>query len=127
MVKVGSASLSDDTGVVHLEGKLVGLDGYRDWSKSDGSGELGWAVWSDISECLDEALSLGGNVFASSVHGSVWIVRLELKWVLLNVLEGVVHETTVASFVAERAGAVNELLLRVGLESLGLQEHSSLD
>jgi hypothetical protein len=35
VVKVLSASLGNDTGSVHLEGNLVGLNGDRDWSKSD--------------------------------------------------------------------------------------------
>jgi len=46
--------------------------------------------------------------------GFVWVLRLGLEWVALNILESVVHESTIASVVL--LGAVNELLLGEGVK-----------
>ena len=49
VVELGSAGSSrNDTGVVHLEDSLVGLDGNGDWLDVDGSLELGDAHVLDI-------------------------------------------------------------------------------
>ena len=115
MVELGSASRAgDDTSSVTLEGNLIGLDGNRDWSLGNSGLELSRAHRLDILESSNFTNTLRGIVFADSISGSVRIVSLELKRSSLNVLESVVHETTIASVVL--LGAVNELLLGVGLE-----------
>ena len=53
---------------------------------------------------------------------------LGLNSVLLDVLEGVVHKTTIAAHVSvDASSAVNELLLGVGVESTSGKELSTLD
>jgi len=127
VIELGTASGGDDTTGVSLENGLVGLDGNGDWVLGDGGEHLGLVTLLDISVGLDVTLTLGGLVLALSLSGSVLVVRLEHEWGLLDVLEGVVHETTVAAHVTEGAGAVNKLLLGVGLEGSGGEEHSTLD
>jgi len=115
VVELGSASRAgDDTSSVTLEGNLIGLNGNRDWSLVESGLELSRAHRLDILESSNFTNTLRGIVFADSISGSVRIVSLELKRSSLNVLESVVHETTIASVVL--LGAVNELLLGVGLE-----------
>jgi len=127
VVELLSTSLGDDSLGVVLEGRLIGLDGDGDWLLVEGSLKLVNGVGLNIGESGNLSLSLGGVVLALSLLGSVGVVRLELKWVLLDVLEGVVHESTVASHVSEGSRAVDELLLGVGLELSGLHEHSTFD
>jgi hypothetical protein len=61
----------------------------------------------------------------SSVARGVWIVGLELEWSGLNVIESVVHESTIASTVL--GGAGDELLLREGLKCSTLDGISTFD
>ena len=108
VVEVVSASVGDDTGVVSLEGELVGLDGNGDWSLSDGSLELvSGGVSGDILVGLDLTNTLGLLVHAASISGGVWVGRLGHEWGGLNVSESVVHKTTVATHVTFFGGAVN--------------------
>jgi len=124
VVELAAASAGDDTTGVHLEDHLVGLDGDGNWSLGNGGLELG-GRWADILEASDLTNTLGGLVLAGTVSGLVWVLGLELKWGGLDVLEGIVHKTTVATVVS--LGAVNELLLGEGVEGSGGEEFSTLD
>lgn len=129
VVEVGSASSGDDTTGVSLEGVLVGLNGNGDWSFSEGSLHLGDRVGWDVSESRDGTNTLGFGVSAGSSasrSGGVWVVRLEHEWVSSgDVLESVVHESTIATVVL--GGAGNELLLREGFEGSGGNGISTFD
>jgi len=124
VVELATASAGDDTTGVELEGGLVGLDGDGDWGLGDGGLELGGG-WGNIGETFDGSNTSGFDVRAGSVLTGVWVGGLELKWVLLDIFEGVVHKTTVAALV--NLIAIDELLLGEGLELAGLEEHSALD
>ena len=116
VIEVGSASGGDDTGSVRLEGHLIGFDGNGDWSISEGGSHLAGGVL-NIGESRDGTDSSGFGVVAagnSSGSGGVWVVRFELEWGGLDVLESVVHESTIASTVL--LGAGDELLLGEGFE-----------
>jgi len=109
VVEGGAAEVLDDSTEVELHADSGGVDGDGNWSGGDGSLEVGWAVGLDVGEALDGGDStLGG---AGLLFGFVWVVCLRFNFVGFGVLEGVVHETTLAAFVAEGAGAVDELLL----------------
>jgi len=132
VIQVGSASTSEDTRLVELEGGLVGLDGDRDWllvqgrhqSRVRGSGNISVGKRSNASD-----LWLGGVTGSASLGGArdVWIVSLSGKTtVLLDPGEGVVHPATVAAVVSTNWGAlqvvaINQVLLREGLESTSLE------
>jgi len=124
VVKVGSTSGSDDTTVVHLEGGLIGFDGNGDWALSNGSLELiGGGL--NIVEGGDGTNSGALVSVASTTSGGIWVVSLRNERVGFNVLEGVVHKTTIASLI--NMVAVNELLLRKGSQSTGLDEVGTLN
>ena len=130
VVKLGSASRGgDNTAGVRLEDSLVGLDGDGHWSVGEGSLKVDTGgVRLDISVSTNLTSSLGGVVLAlgeERVGSSVWVVSLEHEWGGLDVGESVVHESTIASVVLLRA--VNELLLREGLEVSGGKEFSTLN
>jgi len=88
VVKRGSALEGvQDTTSVSLEDRSVGLDGDGGWSLGDGSLEgrngSGW----NVSVGLD--LVVGGLlVSASSISGSVWVLRLVLDTVGFEIVEG---------------------------------------
>ena len=130
VVEGGSAlGRGNDTRGVHLEDRLVGLNGDGNWSSSEGSLKVSTGgVLFDIGESNDFTNSLGGIILAlvpEMVSSSVWIVSLEHEWALLDVLESVVHKTTVATLV--NFVAVDELLLGEGLKFAGGNEFSTLD
>jgi hypothetical protein len=77
--------------------------------EESGLGSLGYV--SVFGELDGDA---AGGVPAGAEFGGVWVGGLSLNAVLLNVLEGVVGPSSVASVVAELAGAVEELLLGEG-------------
>jgi len=124
VVEFGSAHGREDTRLVVLERGLVGFNGNRDWTLSDGGGHLGVAVGGDILESGDDTnvvLFLG--VVADSVFHLVWVVGFRVETTVLDdVLESVVHETTVATLVSFGSGAIHELLFR---ETVGSSWHGS--
>ena len=127
VIEVGSASGGDDTGSVRLEGHLIGFDGNGDWSDGKGGLHLGGGV-SNIGEGGDSSDTLGFVVVAagdSTGTGGVWVGGLELEWSGLDVLESIVHESTIASRVL--LGAGDELLLREGFKGSSLDGISSFN
>ena len=133
VVEGGSAgSASKDTGGVHLEGGLVGLDGDGDWLLGEGGLELVWGVLGDVSVGADSDLALGKKVglagSSGAITGGVWVDGFLDHGVALGVLEGLVHKTTVATKVLQDAVvALNELLLRKGKEFSRGNEVSTLE
>ena len=127
VIEVGSASGGDDTGSVRLEGHLIGFNSNGDWSFSKGGSHLAGGV-GNIGESRDGTDSSGFGVVAagnSSGSGGVWVVRFELEWGGLDVLESVVHESSIASTVL--LGAGDELLLREGFKGSTLDGISSFN
>merc|ERR1712137_1211802 len=93
------------------EDELVGLNGDGDWSVLEGLSDISTGgVLPDIGVVGNLTDTLRLLVLAVSLLALVWVVSLEHEWCVLDVLESVVHETTVATVVL--LGAVNELLLR---------------
>jgi len=126
MIKVGSAFLRvEDTTSVHLENKLVSLDGDGSGSLSNGSLELVNGLLLDVVNLGHEHLTLGSGGLALSVLGGVWVVGLELLLVVLHVVHGVLLETAIATL---RLGvAVDHLLLGEGQKLVGSHVVSALD
>lgn len=124
MVKRGSAEVLHDTTEVELPGKTSSIDGDGNWTLGESLSESLWRRWSNVHEALD----LGNTTLfvALSVSAGVWVGRLELDLVGLNVFESIVHKTSIATLVAKGAGAVNKLLLGEGLEVLVGHEVGSL-
>jgi hypothetical protein len=111
MVELGTASVIDNTSRVSLEDELVSLDGNGIWANGECSHELSTGrILGHILEALNFTNTLGFVIHACSLFALIRIVVLGNKWVSLNVLEGIVHESTVAAIVL--MGAVNKLLLR---------------
>ena len=130
VVEVGSAGWGvEDTAVVHLEDGLVGLDGDGDDSLVEGGLELRDAVAWHVGVSSDADLTsrgeLGVAVSGSSGSGGVWVVRLKSLWAGLEVLEGLVLPSTLASVA--RGLARDELLLGEGEEGSSLDLMGSLD
>jgi hypothetical protein len=114
VIELGTALASEDTTLV--EHDLIGLNSDGGWLLGNGSRESIVIIDGDVSETGVLEGNLGSIVLALLVNSLVWVVRLELNTELLNVLEGLVHETTIATLVTELLGAINELLLREGEE-----------
>jgi len=115
VVELSAASRVEDTRLVELEGRLVGLNGDGDGLLGDGSNELSLVVGGDIRVRADggSVVSSLGGLASVGASGGVGVVSLGGDTVVLDdVLEGVVHQTTVAALVALSSRAVNELLLR---------------
>lgn len=111
MVEASSAELAreDSTGV-ELNG--VGGNGNRGWVQGDGGKESVAIVLRNILPASDDDVGvLGLSGLALLISTLVWVSSLELDTVLLDVVEGVVHQTTVATVVSFSSRAVNELLL----------------
>lgn len=114
MVKISSASIRvEDTARVELENEGVSLNGNGDGAVSDGSLKGNSAVGGNSGVSGGLYLGdLGGVINAGTVLSGVRVVSSVHHTVVLSVLEGRVHFTTVAAHVTVGAtSAVNELLL----------------
>ena len=126
VIELGSAFAGvQDTGLIHLEDSLVSLNGDRDWALSDGSLQLVNGLGSDVVDLGNENLTLGGISLALAILGVVWVVRLSLLLVGLEVGHGVLLPSTIASIGL--LVAVNQLLLGEAEELSSLLEMSTLD
>jgi hypothetical protein len=118
MVEVGATRLViENTTVVELEAALVSLDGDGDGLVLESITESILVAGGDVGVLADGAdvgvrLGLAGAI----TSGVLVVTLLGETLVLHGVLEGVVHQTTVAALVALRAGTVDQLLLGDGDE-----------
>lgn len=124
VVEAGSAEPLHDASEVELPLKTSGVDSNGDWTLLEGLGKGLWVLGGDIGETGQLGDSTLG--VASAVSASVWVGRLSVHLGAFGIGEGLVHETTIATLVALRGRAVNELLLREGLELVVLEEVGSL-
>jgi hypothetical protein len=111
MVKVCSASFSDNTRAVRLEGHLIGFNGNSDWLLVEGSLELGSRSSNIFVSRKLDTITL---VLALSISSGVSVLGFKCKSIFLDVVEGVVHETAIATTI--RFVTIDELLLGVGIE-----------
>jgi len=111
-----------------LEGEGVGFNGNRERLLGEGSLESGGVVWGDVNEGRDLSLSGLNVLVAGTINTHVWVFGLTGEASNRgDILEGIVHETTVAALVVERARAVNEFLFRKVVEVSGEGRVSTFD
>ncbi len=127
VVQVSTASTSEDTRLVELEGRLVGFDGNRDWLLVQGRHHGGIRVLGDISVGdWSNASDLGnlGVASTSSLGGArdIWVSSFSADTaILLDPLESIIHQTTIAAHVSAavlEVVTVNKVLFREGLQGL---------
>ena len=128
VIEVGSTLLGvEDSGGVHLEDHLVGLDGEGNWGLGKSSLKLGDGLSGDVG--ISGILNVSGSegfVASSgdSVTGAVWVVGLGVLSVGLEVSESVGLKSTVATHGVGVAG--DEFLLGKRDELSSLEEVSTL-
>ena len=127
VVKRGTAgSRVEDTRGVVLEDIGVGLNSNGDGVLSNSSQQSLTVVLLDILVALNGSLGLALSILALTIPSSVGVVLLRAETTVGNdVLESVVHQTTVATV---RLGiAIDELLLRKVVEGTGLDGNDTFD
>mmetsp|Transcript_101919 Transcript_101919/g.141653 ORF Transcript_101919/g.141653 Transcript_101919/m.141653 type:complete len:366 (+) Transcript_101919:136-1233(+) len=119
------------TSRVELEGRVRSIDGHRDGA--NGSRSLLQVRLRAGTNVLEASDGGNGGAIGSSLAGTVFsmvgVLGLRVQTsVVDDVLEGVSHETTVATLVAVGGGAVNQLLLGARNQGLvGLEDVGTLD
>jgi len=110
----GASWLIVDTAGVHLEGSVGGIDGNRDGTAADGSEKGGFRSGGDVGEGGDGGSDVGGGELASvRSGGGVRVGCFGVNSVVGdNVLEGLVHQTSIASLVTLSSRTINQVLLR---------------
>jgi len=128
VVELGTAKGGEGSGLVGLEGTLVGFNCDGDWSSGDGSGEGILIGLLDVSEAGDggcDGLLL--LLVACLVLLNVWVVGFGVNALVVdNVLETVVHQTTLARVVTFLGGAIHKLLFGEGGKLAGGDLNSTL-
>jgi len=101
-----------DSRGVELEGILRGINGHGDWSRGSLVEEVILISSGDVVVSIDGGTTVGRIVIAGcSILGSVWVRGLGVdSLVVEDVLVGQDHQTTIASLVSVRGGAVHEVL-----------------
>jgi hypothetical protein len=114
MVELGTTCCRENTGFVHLEDPLICLNGDRNWLLSNSLFQSLGILLGYILEAGDTSLgntSGAGSCLALSHFSLIRIALFRAQGILLSILEGVVHQTTIAAHVAKALGAIHELLL----------------
>jgi len=109
-----ASSFEVDSVVVELETEVRSINGHGNGTNcGNGLGQSFFISLVDIHVTSDSSTDILGVESAFSVTGFVRIRRLSVNsTIILNVVEGVVHETAPAAVVAVFAGAIDQLLLR---------------
>ena len=115
MIKISTATLSDDTRAVALEDIFISFDEDGDGTIDEGSLQLVSGVRSDELVTSSDSDSLGFLIFALAVLSSVRIVRFEFKTILGSIFNSEIRPSTVATFVLFSV-AINDLLFSEGEE-----------
>lgn len=123
----GAHAITIHTPLVEVEGGAAGIHGNGDGSY--GLGGLGQSLHISTLDIL--VTSHGGTNISFSesaelVVGLVRITFLSVDAIFLNVPKGVVHEATLATVVALKRRAVNQVLLAQGDQTASFQEVLSL-
>jgi len=130
VVKRGGAAVGfivNTTGV-ELEGVVAGIDGNRGGAFGNLILEIRFAAGGNVDVASKSRTAVGGAVLAGSILSSVGVRGLGVDTVVGDdVLEGISHETTIATLVTLGTRAINQVLLGEGDEGLGVQEVSTLN
>lgn len=131
MIKLGGRAswLVVNSSRVQLEGHVGSINGNRDWVVSNGVLKSSFRSRGNISVVGDGGTNVGSVEFAGVWScSSVWVGFFGINSVVGNdVLEGLIHQTTIATHVALSSGAVNQVLFGEGDELFSLQEVDSFD
>jgi len=113
--------------LVKLEGFVGSINGDRDRGHGNGVLEGVFITRADISEAGEGSTNVVGRVLAGVRSSSgVWVAGFSIETTVGdNVLEGLVHQTTVATLVSLGRGAVDEILFRERDEVSFLQKPST--
>jgi len=128
VIEVATADAVEDTRLVGLEAGLISLDGDGDGFTIIGSAK-GILSVGNILVAGDLGVSghSAGCRLASATASSVRVSSLSAETMSHDVLEGVIHETAVATTVTIRASAVNKLLLGERGEVAVADSNNTLD
>ncbi len=128
VVQGGSARAGQHTGGIELEAGLVGLNGNRHGLLGDGGAESIGVLLGHIVVAGDGGGGGARRGLARTVSSLVRVCLLSAQTTVVDdVLEGVVHQATVAALVAVAAGAVHQLLLGERHQLAGLDLGDTLD
>jgi hypothetical protein len=128
VVKVLTTATGEDTTVIRLECKLIGLNGNWDWPDSENSFKVVNAVCFEDVKAKNLTMGLLTVEFALIILSSVLVVSLKHRWVLLKVGESSSHFSTSATIVTiVLTSTVNKLLLGVRWELASLDKHGTFN
>lgn len=125
VIEVSSAETAVDTRLVELEGSVGGINGDRDGLLGNGSLEWEYFVNSNINTVSDLEGLVGSIVLAGSINSLVGVLALKGDSVINDVVEGIIHESSVASLVSILGRAVAQLLFGERKKVLVLEEVST--
>jgi hypothetical protein len=117
-----------NTSGVELEGVVGSIDGNGDGTNVGNSGlELRFRARGNIVVASDVGGNVLGVVLASLSLRDVWVRSLSVNSALHDVLESIIHQTTVAASVSEARRAVDEVSLRQTNELASLESVLTLN
>jgi len=108
-----ASSLIVDSRGVQLEGVVAGIDGNRHGLLSNSGLESTLGTRGNISVSRDGGTNVGSRESALSLDTLIRVAGLGVNTTVLDdVLEGVVHQTTIATIVSVAARAISQVLFR---------------
>ena len=127
VVELGGAASLEDSTFVELEPHRSSVDGNTDWLLTDGSNKS--LFTSDLNVSVSSESVSGLNVLLTgSITSRVRVSLLGGDSVVDDVLESIVHKTSVTSFVLVLSSStVNQLLFGEVGEGSILKEKTSFD
>jgi len=112
-----------------LEGHVGSINGNGDWAFSNSGLESRFGSRGNVLVVGDGGSNVVSVEFAGvRSSGGVWVGSFGINSTVLDdVLEGLVHQTSIATHVSLGGGAINQILLREGNKVSGLEFVGSFD
>lgn len=116
MIKISSTFVSSDYSTcIKLENILTSINCYRNWSMRNWLFHVSNVLW-NINESMNLTDCFSLIISAIKIVSFIWIVRFLFKWIFFNVLECIVHFSSVASIIFIIFCTINKLLFREWIE-----------
>ena len=120
MIKISSTFISSDNSTcIILENWLACIDCYWNWSMRNRLFHVSNILW-NIYESVNLTDCFGLIISAIKIVSFIWIIRFLFKRIFLNILECIVHFSSVASIIFIIFCTINQLLFgeRIELSSV---------
>jgi hypothetical protein len=107
MIKISSTFISSNNSTrIKLENRLACINCNWNWSMGNRLFHISYILW-DINESMNLSNCFGLIISAIKIIGLIWIVWFLFKGIFFDVLESIIHFSSIASIIFRIFSTIN--------------------